>query len=444
MKQKIVILGGGESGTGAAVLAMQKGFDVFVSDNSKIKDKYKKILNEHNVAWEEEQHTELKILAADEIVKSPGIPDKVKIIQQIIKNKIKIISEIEFASRYSNAKKICITGSNGKTTTTMLVYHILQKAGLNVGLAGNVGQSFALQVAKHDFDYFVIELSSFQLDYVFDFKADIAIMLNITPDHLDWYEYDFLKYADAKFRITRNQDNSCYFIYNADDELIVKKLDEINFNINKIPFSIYKKMEFGGEINKENMSVNLETNSFEMNIYDLALQGKHNLYNSLAASISAKVLEIKDPVLRGCLADFQGVEHRLEKFIKVHGILFINDSKSTNINSCWYALETMDKETVWIVGGIDKGNDYSMLTELVKDKVKAIIALGVDNERIHKAFDGIVDVFDAASMDEAVKTSYYLAKDDDIVLLSPACASFDLFDNYEDRGRKFKEAVRRL
>jgi len=444
MKQKMVILGGGESGTGAAVLAMQQGFDVFVSDNSKIKDKYKKILDEHKVAWEEEQHTESRILAADEIVKSPGIPDKVSIIQQIIKNKIKIISEIEFASRYSNAKKICITGSNGKTTTTMLVYHILQKAGLNVGLAGNVGQSYALQVAKHDFDYFVIELSSFQLDYVFDFKADIAIMLNITPDHLDWYEYDFLKYADAKFRITRNQDNSCYFIYNADDELIVKKLKEINFDVNKIPFSIYKKVGFGGEINKENMSVNLETNSFEMNIYDLALQGKHNLYNSLAASISAKVLDIKDPVLRGCLTDFQGVEHRLEKFIKVHGILFINDSKSTNINSCWYALETMDKETVWIVGGVDKGNDYSMLTELVKDKVKAIIALGPDNERIHKAFDGIVDVFDAASMDEAVKTSYYLAKDDEVVLLSPACASFDLFDNYEDRGRKFKEAVRRL
>ena len=444
MKQKIVILGAGESGTGAAVLAMQQGFDVFVSDNSKIKDKYKQILNNYKIDWEEEQHTESKILDADEIIKSPGIPDKVKIIQQIIENEIKIISEIEFASRYSNAKKICITGSNGKTTTTMLVYHILQKAGFNVGLAGNVGQSFAFQVAKHNFDYYVIELSSFQLDYVFDFKADIAIMLNITPDHLDWYEYDFLKYADAKFRIAQNQDNSCYFIYNSDDELIVKKLEEINFNINKIPFSIYKRVEFGGEINKNSMSVNLETNSFEMNINDLALQGKHNLYNSLAASISAKVLDIKNPVLRGCLADFQGVEHRLEKFIKVHGILFINDSKSTNINSCWYALETMDKETVWIVGGVDKGNDYSILTELVKDKVKAIIALGVDNKRIHEAFDSIVDVFDASSMEEAVNTSYYLANDDDVVLLSPACASFDLFDNYEDRGRKFKEAVRKL
>lgn len=444
MKQKIVILGAGESGTGAAVLAMQQGFDVFVSDNSIIKNKYKQILDAHKIAWEEGQHTKQKILLADEVVKSPGIPDKVDIIQEIITHKIKIISEIEFASRYSTAKKICITGSNGKTTTTMLVYHILQKAGLNVGLAGNVGRSFALQVAKHDFDYFVIELSSFQLDYVFDFKADIAIMLNITPDHLDWYEYDFLKYADAKFRITQNQDNSCYFIYNADDELVVKKLEKIKFNANKIPFSIYKKVERGGEINNENTSVNLGTNSFGMNIYDLALQGKHNLYNSLAASISAKVLEIKNPVLRSCLEDFQGVEHRLEKFIKVHGILFINDSKSTNINSCWYALETMDKDTVWIVGGVDKGNDYSMLTELVKDKVKAVIALGPDNERIHYAFDNVVDVFDAASMDEAVRTSYYLAKDDDVVLLSPACASFDLFDNYEDRGRKFKEAVRRL
>jgi len=279
---------------------------------------------------------------------------------------------------------------------------------------------------------------------MFDFKADIAILLNITPDHLDWYDYDFLKYIDSKFRITLNQDNSCYFIYNYDDKAIVNKLDKINFNSNKIPFSIYEKLEKGGEIKKNFMSVNLETSSFEMNIYDLALQGKHNLYNSLAASISAKILEINNPVIRESLSDFQGVEHRLEKFIKVHDIQFINDSKSTNINSCWYALESMDAETVWIVGGVDKGNDYSMLDELVKGKVKAIVALGVNNERIHQAFDDIVTVYDAGSMDEAVKTSYYLANDGDVVLLSPACASFDLFENYEDRGRKFKEAVRKL
>ncbi len=444
MKKKIVILGAGESGTGAAVLAMQKGFDVFISDKSKIKPEYKKILNQHHVKWEEEDHTYSIILSADEIIKSPGIPDKVEIIQLIKKKKINIISEIEFASRYSNAKKICITGSNGKTTTTMMVYHILQKAGLNVGLAGNIGQSFAMQVAKHNFDYFVLELSSFQLDYVFDFKADIAILLNITPDHLDWYDYDFLKYVDSKFRITGNQDNSCYFIYNYDDEEIVNKLNKIDFNANAIPFSIYEKLGEGGEIKGNSMSVNLENNSFDMSINDLALQGKHNLYNSLAASISAKILEIKNPIIRESLSDFQGVEHRLEHFIKVHGILFINDSKSTNINSCWYALESMNTDTVWIVGGIDKGNDYSMLTELVKEKVKAVIALGVDNEKIHSSFDDIVEVYDAQTMDEAVKTAYLLAKDDDVVLLSPACASFDLFDNYEDRGRKFKSAVRKL
>ena len=444
MKSKLVILGGGESGTGAAVLAKLKGFDVLVSDISDISDKYKKILDENNIDWEEKKHSPALILEADEVIKSPGIPDSAVIVQEVMRNKINIVSEIEFASRYTKAKKVCITGSNGKTTTTMLVYHILKNAGLNVGLAGNVGQSFAMQVAKNNYDYFVIELSSFQLDYVFDFKADIAILLNVTPDHLDWYDYDFVKYADSKFRITRNQDNSCYFIYNQDDEAIVSKFEKINFEANKIPFSIYNNLGYGGEIKENSMSVNLGTNSFEMNIYDLAIQGKHNLYNSMAATISAKILDIKNPVIRESLSDFKGVEHRLEKFIKVHGILFINDSKSTNINSCWYALESMKKNTVWIVGGVDKGNDYAMLTELVKEKVKAIVALGKDNEKIHKAFDEIVNVYDAVSMDEAVKTSYYLAKDGEEVLLSPACASFDLFNNYEDRGCKFKEAVRKL
>ncbi len=444
MKSKIVILGGGESGTGAAVLAIKKGLDVFVSDISEIKEEYRDVLNDHQIQWEENKHTQSKILEADEVVKSPGIPDKVEIIQLIIENNISLISEIEFASRYSNAKKICVTGSNGKTTTTMLVYHILKKAGLNVGLAGNVGQSFAMQVAKHNFEYYVIELSSFQLDYMFDFKADISILLNITADHLDWYDNNFLKYVDSKFRITRNQDNTCCFIYNVDDEAIVEKLNEIEFEANKIPISIYKNLKVGGAIKENSISVNVQNTSFEMNIYDLALQGKHNLYNSLAASISAKVLEINNPVIRECLSDFQGVEHRLERFIKVHGILFINDSKSTNINSCWYALESMNKETVWIVGGVDKGNDYSPLLELVKSKVKAIIALGKERDKIHKAFDDVVKVYDASTMEEAVKSAYYLAKDNDVVLLSPACASFDLFENYEDRGRKFKEAVRRL
>ena len=444
MKKKIAILGAGESGTGAAVLAIKQGFDVFVSDFSEIKNKYRKILDNHNIDWEEQQHTKEKILQADEVVKSPGIPDKVEIIQLIKQKNINIISEIEFAARYSNAKKICITGSNGKTTTTMLVYHILKEAGLNVGLAGNVGKSYAMQVANNDFDYFVIELSSFQLDYVFDFKADIAILLNITPDHLDWYDYDFLKYVDSKFRITRNQNNSCYFIYNSDDDEIVKKLKELDLNIKKIPFSINNDIEEGGQLKENIMSINFENNMFDMNIDELAIQGKHNIYNSMAASISAKILDIKNPQIRESLSDFQGVEHRLEKFIKVRGIQFINDSKSTNINSCWYALESMSKKIVWIVGGIDKGNDYSMLKELVKEKVKAIIALGKDNKKIHDYFDNIIDVYDASSMDEAVTTSYLLANDNEVVLLSPACASFDLFDNYEDRGRKFKKAVRNL
>ncbi len=444
MKQKIVILGAGESGTGAAILASLKDYDVFVSDKGTIKEKYKKILNKFQIPWEENKHTLDKILKADEIIKSPGIPDKVEIIKQIKNKGINIISEIEFAARHTGAKKICITGSNGKTTTTMLVYHILQKAGLNVGLAGNVGQSFAMQVALNNFDYYVIELSSFQLDNMFEFKADIAVLLNITPDHLDWYDYNFLNYVDSKFRITQNQDKSCYFIYNADDEAVVNKLQTLELKSENIAFSIKKEIKRGGYINQDNLLVNIDKNKFEMSIYDLALQGKHNMYNSLAASISAKVMQIKNPVIRESLSDFTGVEHRLEKFIKVHGILFINDSKATNVNSTWYALESMNKDTVWIAGGVDKGNDYSMLTELVKEKVKAIVALGVDNHKIREAFGKIVPVYEVQSMDDAVKASYYLATDGDVVLLSPACASFDLFENYEDRGRKFKEAVRKL
>ncbi len=444
MKKKIYILGAAESGTGAAILAQKKGFEVFVSDFGQIKNKYKKALNENNIKWEENKHSEDIILQADEIIKSPGISDKVDIIKKIKEKNINLISEIEFAARYTNAKKICITGSNGKTTTTMLIYHTLKKAGLHVGLGGNVGKSFALQVANNDYDFYVLELSSFQLDYMFDFKADIAILLNITPDHLDWYNNNFLEYVDSKFRIIQNQNNSCYFLFNEDDKAIIDKISKLKFNQKNIPFSIYKEPQEGGCIKNDKLSVNLKNNLFEMKIHDLALQGKHNLYNSLAAGISAKILDIKNPYIRESLKDFKGVEHRLEKFIKVRSILFINDSKSTNINSCWYALESMNTPSVLILGGVDKGNDYSIIKDLVTEKVKGIIALGKDNTRIHDAFKKIVPIIDSDSMDDAVAKAYYLATEGETVLLSPACASFDLFENYEDRGRKFKEAVRRL
>ena len=444
MKKKIYILGAAESGTGAAILAQKKGFEVFVSDFGQIKDKYKTALNKNKISWEENKHSEEIILQADEIIKSPGISDKVDIIKKIKAKNINIISEIEFAARYTNAKKICITGSNGKTTTTMLIYHTLKKAGLNVGLGGNVGKSFALQVANNNYDFYVLELSSFQLDYMFDFKADIAILLNITPDHLDWYNNDFSKYVDSKFRITQKQDKSCYFLYNEDDKAIIEKISQLKFNQQNIPFSIYIKPQEGGFIKNDKLSVNFKNNLFEMNIHDLALQGKHNLYNSLAAGISAKILDIKNPDIRESLKDFKGVEHRLEKFIKVRSVLFINDSKSTNVNSSWYALESMTTPTVLILGGIDKGNDYSILKDLVKEKVKGIIALGKDNSRIHEAFKKVVPIIDSNSMNDAVAKAYYLATEGETVLLSPACASFDLFKNYEDRGRQFKEAVRRL
>jgi len=443
MNKRVSILGAGESGTGAAILAKQQGYDVFLSDLGEIKDKYRQILESYGIEWEEKNHSHEIIGNADVIIKSPGIPDTSEIIQYLKNLDKPIISEIEFASRFTNAKMICITGSNGKTTTTMLIYHILQKAGLNVGLAGNVGQSLALQVATGQFDYFVIELSSFQLDYAFEFKADIAILLNITPDHLDWYNYNFSLYTDSKFRITRNQDKTCYFLYNADDKVIVDKLKSLKLDSEILPFSIMTEINHGGFIKGNNLIIN-HNSTFEMNMNELALQGKHNIYNSLAAGISAKILDIKNPIIRESLKDFKGVEHRLEKFIKVKGILFINDSKSTNINSCWYALESMDKKTVWIAGGIDKGNDYSVLVPLVKEKVKAIVALGKNNEKIHKSFDGIVPVIDSLSMEDAVKASYRLADDGDIVLLSPACASFDLFKNYEDRGQQFKQCIRKL
>jgi len=444
METRIVILGAGESGVGSAVLAKKNGADVFVSDFGKIKDKYKQKLNEINVEWEEEKHTKEKILNANEIIKSPGIPDKVEIIRLAKEKGIPVISEIEYAARYCTAYKICITGSNGKTTTTTLLHYLLKNAGLNVGIAGNVGQSWALQVAECNYDYYVIELSSFQLDGMYDFKADMAILMNITPDHLDRYN-GMQDYTDSKMRITQNQTESDYFIYCADDEITRREVDKKDIKSKKLPFSLREKFTDGAYKENEQLLITYHNNEFTMSILDLALKGQHNTYNSMAAGIAAQVLKIRKEVIRESLSNFQGVEHRLEHVLKVHGIEFINDSKATNVNSTWYALESMPNDLIWIVGGVDKGNDYSSLEELVRKKVKAIICLGKDNTKIHKAFDHIVDtIVDTQSAHEAVKAAYFLARKDDTVLLSPACASFDLFENYEDRGRKFKQAVKDL
>lgn len=444
----LVVLGAGESGVGTAILAQKQGYKVFVSDFGKIADKYKTILNEHNIEWEEQQHTESKILSAGEIMKSPGIPDKAPIIKAIKEKGISIISEIEFAGRYTNAKMICITGSNGKTTTTLLTYEILKQAGLNVGLGGNVGKSFAWQVAENNYDYYVLELSSFQLDNTYTFKADVAILTNVTPDHLDRYEYKFENYLNSKFRIIQNMDNNGYFIYCDDDPATLEKLAQITPNTNMLAFSIEHQTAKGAYLSNNGETLNIHTNNnsdFTMSINDLSLNGKHNTYNSMAAAVAANVLNIRKESIRECLTSFKGVEHRLEHVLKVHQIEFINDSKATNVNSAWYALESMRRPTIWIVGGTDKGNDYSTLIPLVKEKVKAIICLGVDNSKIHKAFDGIVEnIIDTRSMEQAVKSAYYMGTNGDVVLLSPCCASFDLFENYEDRGRQFKAAVRNL
>ncbi|MDY6800833.1 MAG: UDP-N-acetylmuramoyl-L-alanine--D-glutamate ligase [Bacteroidota bacterium] len=444
MNERIVILGAGESGVGSAILAKKNDADVFVSDFGVIKEKYKNLLDKYGITWEEKKHTQEFILNANEIIKSPGIPEKVEIVQQAKENNIPVISEIEYASRFCNAYKICITGSNGKTTTTNLIYHILKNAGLNVSMAGNVGQSWAWQVAENNYDYYVIELSSFQLDGMYDFKADIAILMNITPDHLDRYN-SMQDYVDSKFRITQNQTDKDYFIYCADDEILRKEVEKRPIIAQKIPFSIKEKFTKGAFIEENNIKINYLNNQFTMSIQNLALKGQHNTYNSMAAGISAQVLKIRKEVIRESLSNFQGVEHRLEFVLKVHGIEFINDSKATNVNSTWYALESVSGEIIWIVGGIDKGNDYSILEDLVRQKVKAIICLGVDNSKIHKVFGPMVStIINTESASEAVKTAYYLAKKGDTVLLSPACASFDLFENYEDRGNKFKQAVREL
>lgn len=439
----IAILGAGESGTGAAVLAKQKGLRVWVSDKGIISDKYKNVLNHHGIPWEEQKHTTERIMSVGEIIKSPGIPDTVELVQRARQKEIPVISEIEFAARYTNATKIGITGSNGKTTTAMLTYHIMKKAGLNVGLAGNVGQSFAWQVAEEDFDYYVLEISSFQLDGMFDFKAEIAVLLNITPDHLDRYDQQFEKYVDSKFRITRNQSSVDYFIYLQDDEVIRKNLERSVISSRQIPFTVSADDRCGAYlINENTLVININGEILEMDIKDLALTGRQNIYNTMASGITSRLLDIRKEVIKQSLTEFENIEHRLEHVAVVRGIEFINDSKATNINSTWYALESMNKPIVWIVGGIDKGNDYDSLKELVRQKVKAIICLGKDNQRILEAFSSVVpNIIETSGAADAVKSAYYLGQDGDVVLLSPACASFDLFDDFEDRGNQFKKEV---
>ena len=443
--KKLVVLGAGESGTGSAVLGQKNNFEVFVSDKGQIKQTYKDILNLYGIKWEEQNHSMNDILSADLIIKSPGIPESAPVIKSIREKGIHIISEIEFAGRYTNAVKICITGSNGKTTTTNLIYHILKKAGKNVAMTGNIGKSFAMAVAEDSFDYFVIELSSFQLDGMYEFKADVAVLLNITPDHLDRYGYEFQNYIDSKFRITQNQTGSDCLIFWAGDPVIKKELEKKRFEMKLLPFSTDVKDEMAAYIENDEIIIDYQNITNLMTIHDLALKGRHNTYNSMAAAIAGKVLGIRKDVIRESLSDFQGVEHRLEPVITVCGINFINDSKATNVNSAWYALECMTTDLVWIVGGIDKGNDYSELFEVVKKKVKAIVCLGKDNTKIIEAFKDLVPtIVETSSMEEAVRSSYYLAKKGDTVLLSPCCASFDLFSNYEDRGRQFKQAIRNL
>ena len=443
--KRIVVLGGGESGSGAAILAKKQGFEVFLSDLSEIKPQYKAMLDSHGIEWEEMQHTEEKILNATEIIKSPGIPDKAPLIKKLLAQGTPVISEIEFAGRYTEAKMICITGSNGKTTTTMLIYHILKNAGLNVGLAGNVGNSLALQVATESVDYYVVELSSFQLDCMTDFKADIAILLNITPDHLDRYDYKFQNYVDSKFRILQNQTATDAFIYWENDPVIKAELAKRNIKSTLYPFAIERSEKTKAFIEKDELIIQTLNSLFTMPTSELALQGMHNTYNSMAAGLTASIVNVRKENIRQSLQDFQGVEHRLEYVATVRNVRYVNDSKATNVNSCWYALKSMKTPTVLILGGTDKGNDYSEIEELVKGRVKGLIFMGLNNEPLHKFFDGKVEkIVDVQSMEDAVKASYEMAESGDTVLLSPCCASFDLFQNYEDRGKQFKSCVRNL
>ncbi len=443
--QRLAIIGAAESGVGAAVLAKKKGLNVFVSDIGIIKEEYKKMLIQYSIPYEEGTHTEKDILNASEIIKSPGVPDNSELLKKIKISNIPVISEIEFAGRYTTAKMIGVTGTNGKTTTTMLIYHILKKAGLSVGLGGNIGKSFALQVAENDYDYYVLELSSFQLDDMYHFKCDVAVLTNITPDHLDRYNYELKNYVMSKFRILQNQTSSDSFIYCTDDPIISEYIPTIQINAHSYPYSIQKKQEEGAWLEDNQIQFLTNNKHLTMLIHELALQGKHNLYNSMAAGIATRVLDIRKETIRESLSDFRNVEHRLELVSMVHGIEFVNDSKATNVNSTWYALESFSKPVILILGGVDKGNDYSTLLELIKEKVKAIVCLGKDNKKIIKSFKNVVpSIIETSSAEEAVQVAYRLGKKGDVVLLSPACASFDLFENYEDRGRQFKKAVRSL
>ncbi|MFT6698904.1 MAG: UDP-N-acetylmuramoylalanine--D-glutamate ligase [Porticoccaceae bacterium] len=443
--ERLVILGGGESGVGTAILGKQKGYEIFVSDKGVISKKYKEVLLNNEIDFEENQHTESKILNADLVMKSPGIPDKVALVQKLIKKSIPVISEIEFATQFTKATIIGITGSNGKTTTTLLVHHILKNAGLSVGIAGNIGDSFAQQVAEETYENYVLELSSFQLDGIENFNSHIAILTNITPDHLDRYEYDFNRYIASKFRITKNQKETDYLIYDADDEAINNWLKENKTSAKLVPFSLEKELEYGAYIKDNNIIININKDKINMPISTLSIKGKHNTKNALAATMAAQLLKIRKQNIKESLENFEGAEHRLENVAKVYGVEYINDSKATNVNATFYALECMDKTTVWIVGGVDKGNDYNDLLPLVREKVKAIVCLGLDNDKIKNMFGNVVDIIvETAGAEEAVKVSHKLAERGEVVLLSPACASFDLFDNYEDRGRQFKKAVRSL
>ena len=444
---RVVILGGAESGVGAAVLAKTKGFDVFLSDKGKIEQKYTETLIKWDIPYEEGQHTESLILNADEVVKSPGIPGTVPIVQKLRSQGTHIVSEIEFASRYDSAKKICITGSNGKTTTTSLIYHLMQNAGLNVGLGGNIGKSYAYQVATEHFDYYVLEISSFQLDDIYDFKPDIAIITNITPDHLDRYDHKLENYVAAKFNITRNLTKDDCFIFDSDDAITIGHLSNIVLRCKMLPFSQKQEVEQGAFLKEDKIVLRYDKEETNLYLKELALGGKHNIYNSMAAALAAKASGIDNEVIRSSLATFKGIEHRLENVLSIKDVLYINDSKATNVDSAWYALECQKRPVVWIVGGTDKGNDYSVLEQLVREKVKYIVCLGVDNTKIHAAFESIVgseNICDALSAKEAVKKASEAAVAGDVVLLSPCCASFDLFKNYEDRGEQFKAAVRSL
>lgn len=444
---RTVILGGAESGVGAAVLAKVKGFDVFLSDNGKIKPEYKETLDKWGINYEEGGHTEEKILSADEVIKSPGIPSSVPIIKKLDALHTPIISEIEFASRYDNSKKICITGSNGKTTTTSLIYYLFKQAGLDVGLGGNIGKSYAFQVATEKHDYYVLEISSFQLDGCYDFRPDIAIITNITPDHLDRYDYNMENYVRAKFRITRNLRPQDCFIFDSDDQITIGHLDQILVQAKQLPYTQEKKVSQGAYLDSDKIVLEYEQDETEIYLNELALGGKHNIYNSMAAALAAKASGVSNSVIKEALRSFSPIEHRLEPVLSIKDVLYINDSKATNVDSAWYALECQTKPVVWIVGGKDKGNDYSVLDELVRKKVKAIVCLGLHNERIHEAFEGIVgkeNMVDTDSAEKAVRAAAGLAQAGDVVLLSPCCASFDLFKSYEDRGEQFKEAVRNL